>query len=94
MYRAAIERELALKEWKLHQKWVHNGEKTGCVCDEQPNRFRKGERALGRCGNKRCLMCYGYDEKRLGIPTHNQKKQDLRYKEQLLDLELSSDIEF
>jgi len=95
MYRAAIERARAVRVWKAHNQLVHNNEKTDCVCDEQPNRFRKGERISGRCGNMHCQLCYGrYDEKRMKIPTHRQIKENLRYQDQLLDLELSSDIEF
>ncbi len=87
MYRATIERARTLKAWKLHSYWIHDDEETGCVCDEQPNRFRKGERPLGRCGDRHCPMCYGWlDEKRLGIPTHRQRREDLRYLEQVLDL--------
>jgi len=86
MYRATIERARALKVWKEHNRLIHFGEKTGCICDEQPNRFRKTEKIAGRCGNRHCPMCYGWDEKRLGIPTHRQRREDLRYLEQILDL--------
>lgn len=90
MYRAAKERPLALRKWKAHNKLVHLGKKTGCICDEQPNRFRKTDRIAGRCGNRHCWMCYGIgDEKRMGIPTHNQIKETMSYKEQLQDLEYS-----
>jgi len=89
MYRAAIERARALKIWKAHNQFIHDGKKTDCVCDEQPNRFRKTDRIAGRCGNMHCWMCYGIgDEKRMGILTHRQKREDLRYQEQILDLEI------
>ncbi len=75
MYRASIERARALRVWKYHIDWVHDGElDTGCLCDLQVNRFRKGQKKAG-CGHVRCYMCHG--EKLLGIPTiANRRKQD------------------
>lgn len=67
MRRAAIERSRALRVWKAHNRLIHNGEEdTGCVCDQQPNRFRKGQKQ-GGCGQPRCYICHG--PKLLGEPT-------------------------
>ena len=67
MYRASIERERALRIWKAHNQLIHNGEAdTGCACDQQPNRFRKGQKQ-GVCGRPRCYLCHG--DKLLGNPT-------------------------
>lgn len=69
MRRAAIEKARALRTWREHNRIVHNNEETGCVCDQQPNRFRKGQRR-GGCGRPRCYMCHG--EKLFKIPTKQQ----------------------
>lgn len=88
MYRAAIERPRTLRTWKAHNELVHNNVKTGCICDEQPGRFRKGERIAGRCGNRRCWMCYGIgDEKRMKIQRFRYIKEFERHKGQLEEIE-------
>jgi len=67
MRRAAIERSRALRIWKAHIRLIHGGRlDTGCVCDSQANRFRKGQKQ-GGCGQPRCYICHG--PKLLGEPT-------------------------
>jgi len=82
MYRAAVERQRAFRTYQENNR----------LCDTpyhdqsfQPNRFRKGQKVYGRCGNPHCKMCYTWDEKRLGIKTHRQNKIDLISKESLQD---------
>jgi hypothetical protein len=70
MRRAALERARALRTWREHNRIIHNGLETGCPCDEQPNRFRKGQRK-GGCGKPRCYLCHG--EKLLNVPTVKEK---------------------
>lgn len=83
MRRAAIERSRALRVWKAHNRLIHNGEEdTGCVCDQQPNRFRKGQKQ-GGCGQPRCYICHG--EKLLSIPTVKDKIADQRAYSSWLD---------
>jgi len=40
MKRAALDKQRTLKEWRFHKKMVHP-DGIICVCEEQPNRFRK-----------------------------------------------------
>ena len=56
MRRAALERPRTLRTWRAHNWWVHGRLPTGCICDEQPGRFRKGQRMAG-CGRPRCGLC-------------------------------------
>jgi hypothetical protein len=80
MKRSTVERSRTLRVWKEHNRIIHNNEKTGCVCDEQPNRFRKGERVAGRCGNMHCQICYGrFDDKRMKRPTVKILKENERF---------------
>jgi hypothetical protein len=66
------------------QRWlqfhfVHDGQATGCACDEQLGRFRK-RRALD-CGHSRCQLCHF--DKIHGIKSHRQLIEDLRFHEQV-----------
>lgn len=85
MYRAWKERQLALKKWRLHNTIIHLNEPTNCVCDTQPNRFRKGQPIAGRCGNPRCSICYRWDPKRLKVATHRVRKEATRMQHELED---------
>ena len=83
MRRAAMERARALRVWKARNSIIHFGEEdTGCVCDQQPNRFRKGQKR-GGCGKPRCYLCHG--DKPLGIPTEKDLVADDRYRDSVLD---------
>lgn len=73
MRRASIERARAIRTWRQHNHIVHGDQDTGCVCDQQPNRFRKGQKR-GGCGKPRCYLCHG--DKLLGIPTHKDRIAD------------------
>ncbi len=64
MRRAAQERAWTIRVWKLHKRWNHP-EGSECICDEQPGRFRKGQRVLG-CNKPRCFICHG--EKLMKLP--------------------------
>ena len=83
MYRASIERERAFRIWKAHNRIIHNGEKdTGCACDQQPNRFRKGQKQ-GGCGRPRCYLCHG--DKLLGNLTKAHRVANQRAASSVLD---------
>ena len=56
MRRAALERPRTLRVWRAHKRLVHDDRPTGCLCDDQPGRFRKGQR-VGGCGRPRCGLC-------------------------------------
>jgi len=56
MRRASIERPRTLRVWRAHNRFIHDGLPTNCRCDEQPGRFRKGQR-IGGCGRPRCGLC-------------------------------------
>lgn len=64
MKRAAIERARTLATWKRHLS-LHAPAERACRCEQQPGRFRKGERA-GGCGRPRCWLCHG--DKLAGLP--------------------------
>jgi hypothetical protein len=86
MYRASIERARALRTWKAHIDWVHDGSlDTGCLCDRQVNRFRKGQKR-GGCGHARCYMCHG-DKLMKVLTIPNRRKLDSA-KDSLLDYDL------
>ncbi|MCZ6784949.1 MAG: hypothetical protein O7G30_16745 [Proteobacteria bacterium] len=59
MRRARIERQRTLRVWHAHNLLAHDGLPSNCTCDEQPGRFRKGERA-GGCGRQHCGLCRRY----------------------------------
>ena len=56
MRRASLERPRTLRVWRAHNRVTHDDIPTECVCDEQPGRFRKGQR-IGGCGQQRCWLC-------------------------------------
>jgi hypothetical protein len=73
------EATIARGQWRVHQKFIHDGRPTGCICDAQVGRFRK-QRGMG-CGRARCQVCHF--EKIHGIKTHKERLADLRFREQL-----------
>jgi len=75
------EAAIARREWRAHQKLVHDGLPTGCICDEQVGRFRK-HRGMG-CGRARCQLCHF--DKIHGIKTHKARLADLLFREQLMN---------
>lgn len=88
MKRAALERPRTVREWQRHVAAVHDGDIGQCVCNQQPGRFRKTD--AFDCGVTRCRVCH-YD-KFLGrrYKTFAEIKSDITYREQLIDLDLSS----
>lgn len=80
MKRAALERKRTINRWRQHNRLSHHGDASACVCDRQPNRFRKGQR-VGGCGRPRCQLCHY--EKIFNIPTRQLKKSNKRYREGL-----------
>jgi hypothetical protein len=78
MRRAAIERPRTLRVWKAHRLFVHEGRPTACLCDEQPGRFRKGQR-VGGCPLYRCSHCRGH--KLYQMPTLRDYRAALSYRE-------------
>jgi hypothetical protein len=85
MYRAAVEKTRTLKTWKQHNIRVHKGEdETGCICDRQANRFRKGQKILGCGKGSRCLFCSN-PRNRGELPRHELKQMD-RERDQLADV--------
>jgi hypothetical protein len=78
MRRAALERPRTLRVWRAHARLVHSNFPTDCLCDEQPGRFRKGQRVSG-CGKPRCWLC-----KRAKLakePTSQQCRSNLSFRE-------------
>ena len=73
MKRAALEKPRTLRTWKAHQRFVHGNRETGCICDKQAGRFRKGQRQAG-CGKPNCYLCQG--SKLLGLPTRESMRAD------------------
>lgn len=80
MKRAALDRARTLNVWGRHYRnhlWevqASGGQgKVKCVCDQQPGRFRKGQKVAG-CGKPQCYLCHG--EKLLGIPKHRDRKME------------------
>jgi len=59
MRRASLERPRTLRVWRAHNRLIHDGLATGCICDERPGYFRKGQR-IGGCGRPRCGLCKSY----------------------------------
>ena len=75
MYRASIERARALRVWKAHIDWVHDGDlDTGFLREHKDNRFRKGQKR-GGCGHARCYMCHG-DKLMKVLTIPNRRKLD------------------
>ena len=83
MRRAALERARALRVWRAHNYLYHRfDDGPPCICDEQPNRFRKGQKQ-GGCGKPRCYLCHG--DKLLGLPTVKDRMEDERARSSWLD---------
>ena len=85
MRRAFQERARALRTWRAHNDLYHRWDdpwSVPCICDTQPNRFRKGQKQ-GGCGKPRCYMCHG--DKLLGIPTVKDLIADERFESSLQD---------
>lgn len=55
MYRAAIEKLRTVKTWRTHQQLNHNNRI--CGCDNEVNRFRKGQKIHGCGRGRRCRVC-------------------------------------
>jgi len=83
MRRATLERARALRVWRAHNWLYHRwDDEPTCICDKQPNRFRKGQKQ-GGCGKPRCYLCHG--DKLLGIPTIKDRVADERFRSSVLD---------
>ena len=67
MRRASLERPRTIRTWRSHNRIIHNDLATGCICDEQPGRFRKGQRVAG-CGRPRCGLCKWYKLNHVASP--------------------------
>ena len=77
MQRAARERRQTVARWRLHNWRNHRDQEVVCICDKQPNRFRK--RHASGCLVAHCGLCHG--EKHRQIPTHTQNKANLSWLE-------------
>jgi len=77
--RAAQERARTLRVWRRHLTF-HDRSRVLCVCELQPGRFRKGQRARG-CGKARCYLCHG--DKLLQRPTLHQRRANVTLREWL-----------
>ena len=87
MRRASLERPRTLRVWRAHKRIIHNDLPTNCICDDQPGRFRKGQR-VGDCGHPRCYSCHS--GKLFGLPTAQLHRADLSLHEWLSELGLPS----
>ena len=83
MKRSSIEKGRTTKIWKAHNSIVHGNEDTGCICDRQRNRFRKGQKQAG-CGKPGCVICH--IEKIFHIPTLQDIRNQLTMKEGLQEI--------
>ncbi len=77
MRRAALERPRTLRTWRAHNRIIHENLPTGCVCDDQPGRFRKVHAA--GCGKPRCWICKS--TKLLKEPTYQELRAAISYRE-------------
>lgn len=84
MRRSLQERRRTLRVWHQHLR-SHGKQQNLCICEFQPNRFRKGQRR-GGCGKSRCYLCHG--EKLLQRPSFFQKKANFSLKEWLSEMDL------
>ena len=80
MQRASLERSRTLSTWRAHVR-THEHLPL-CRCDEQPGRFRKGQR-VGGCGKPRCWLCH-YSKLR-GLLTLSERRAIARLKEGLAE---------
>lgn len=78
MRRASLERSRTVRVWRAHKLLTHRGLFGGCTCNEQPGRFRKGQRRAG-CGRPRCGICKRY--KRIDEPTRRDYQAALTHRE-------------
>ncbi len=79
MRRASLERPRTLRVWRAHNRLIHDGLPTSCICDEQPGRFRKGQR-VASCPKPRCWLC---KSDKLGKhPKAREYRAALSYREQ------------
>ena len=70
MRRASLERPRTLRAWRAHNRIIHNDLATDCICDDQPGRFRKGQRIAG-CDPQ-------HSDCKLHKITHPLKQRDYR----------------
>ena len=77
MRRASLERPRTLRVWRAHNRIIHNDLATDCICDDQPGRFRKGQRIAG-CDRQHC-DCKLY--KLSHEVTHRDYRAALAYRE-------------
>jgi hypothetical protein len=80
MKRAALERLLSVRVWRHHAEISALFGQSGS--ELHPGHFRKGRRA-GGCGNTACWLCH--PAKLGGIPTLQESRHRLSYREQLAD---------
>ena len=78
MRRAALEKARTLRVWRAHNRIIHQNESTGCVCDEQAGRFRKGQRAAGCSIGAHCVCKY---HKPFREPTLQEARANLSHRE-------------
>lgn len=77
MRRAALERPRTLRVWRAHDRLIHEGVPTGCICEEQPGRFRKGQRVAG-CSPR----CFCKTDKLANVLKARDYRAALSYREQ------------
>lgn len=77
MRRAALERRRTVRVWLAHKRLIHADLPTSCICDEQPGRFRKGQRVAG-CPNSRCICKF---HKRVKAVIHRDFCAAYKYRE-------------
>lgn len=78
MRRAAVERQRTVRVWRQHLSYIHKSQPTLCICDQQPGRFRKGQRMAG-CSQAHCYLCHG--DKLMKRPTFQQWRSDISFNE-------------
>lgn len=81
MRRAALERPRTIRVWLSHNREYHDSLPTRCRCDEQPGRFRKGERIGGGCSSH----CPCKLHKRLKAVVHRDYRAAHSYREQVVE---------
>lgn len=86
MRRASLERVRTLRVWRAHNRIVHQNRPTHCRCDEQPGRFRKGQRTAG-CSKPRCWLCKRH--KLAHEPRLHEHRAAISYAERVAELGLA-----
>lgn len=81
MRRAALERPRTVRTWLAHNREFHDNLPTTCPCNEQPGRFRKGQRIGVGCGSHCPCKLY----KRLKAVVHRDYVAAYTYREQALE---------